>query len=218
MNEAKGVIFDLDGVLVSTDEFHYRGWARLAEEEGIAFTREDNHRQRGVSRMESLEILLEKSPRAYSDAEKVELAARKNGYYVELLDGLTPADTLAGAREMLAALRQRGVKLAVGSSSRNTPLIMARAGLCDDFDAVADGNDIQRSKPDPEVFLLAAERLGLSPEECIVVEDAEAGVEAARRGSMRVFAIGPADRHPDVDSRADSLEGVTAEQLLAAGQ
>jgi len=213
----RGVIFDLDGVLVTTDEFHYQSWNRLAQDEGIPFSREDNHRQRGVSRMESLEVLLEKADRAYSDEEKLEMATRKNSYYVEFLQDLTPDDALPGARAMLDALRAEGIGLAVGSSSRNTPLIMAKVGLTRYFDAVADGNDITNSKPDPEVFLIAAERLGLRPEECVVVEDAEAGIEAARRGGMRVFAIGPAERHPDVASRAEDLLHVTPQDMLNAG-
>ncbi len=211
----QGVIFDLDGVLVTTDEYHYRGWKRLAEEKGIPFTHEDNHRLRGVSRMESLEIILERATHAYSQAEKLEMAERKNRYYVELLQDLTPADTLPGARALLEGLRKRGMKLAVGSSSRNTPLIMAKVDLNRYFNAVADGNDITNSKPDPEVFLIAAERLGLRPEACLVVEDAEAGVEAARRAGMAVFAIGPAERHPGCVNRADGLDEVKAERMLS---
>lgn len=214
----KGVIFDLDGVLVVTDECHYKGWKRLADEEGIPFTHEDNHRLRGVSRMDSLELLLEKASRQYTDAEKLEMATRKNNYYVAFLEDVTPADALPGSRETLERLRAMGIKLAVGSSSRNTPLIMAKVDLSRYFDAVADGNDITNSKPDPEVFLLAAERLGLAPEECVVVEDAEAGVEAARRAGMRVFAIGPAARHPNVQTRADNMAAVTPGDLLAAGE
>ncbi len=209
----KGVIFDLDGVLVSTDEFHYRGWARLAADEGIPFTREDNHRQRGVSRMESLEILLEKSPRRYTGEQKLEMAARKNGYYVAYLQDLAPADVLPGAREILRALRAGGIKLAVGSSSRNTPLIMEKTDLCRYFDAVADGNDLTNSKPDPEVFLLAAKRLKLPPEECVVVEDAEAGAEAARRAGMRVVGVGPAELGP-CDLRVSNIGELTADDLL----
>ncbi len=214
----RGVIFDLDGVLVSTDEFHFQGWRRLAEEEGIPFSREDNHRQRGVSRMESLEVILEKSSRNYSDAEKEEMATRKNDYYRASLENLRPTDALPGAREMLEALRERGIKIAVGSSSKNTPMIMQKVDLKKYMDAVADGNDITHSKPHPEVFLLAAERLGLSPEECVVVEDAEAGVEAARRGGMGVYAIGPVERFPDVRSRSESLQGVSPEDLLSASK
>lgn len=214
VSKIEGVIFDLDGVLVSTDEFHYQGWARLAEDEGIPFTREDNHRQRGVSRMESLEVLLENGDRAYTDEEKLEMATRKNGYYVEFLQSLTPADTLPGAREILVALRDAGVKLAVGSSSRNTPLIMEKVDICGFFDAVADGNDITNSKPDPEVFLLAAERLGLAPEACVVVEDAEAGVEAAKRAGMRAVGVGPADLG-DCDARVTTTADLTVQLLTS---
>jgi beta-phosphoglucomutase len=186
----QGVIFDLDGVLVSTDEYHYLGWKRLADEEGIPFTRADNHRQRGVSRMESLEIVLENAGRTFSEADKREMAERKNRYYVESLQALSPDEALPGARSLLEALKRRGFRLAVGSSSRNAPLIMKKVDLCGFFDAVADGNDITRSKPDPEVFLLAAERLGLDPAHCLVIEDAEAGVDAARAAGMRCIGIG----------------------------
>lgn len=213
----KGVIFDLDGVLVTTDEFHYQAWNKLAEDEGIPFTREDNHRQRGISRAASLDVLLEKSPRAYSQAEKDEMMERKNNTYRKLLDTLTPDDLLPNALEMVRALRKRGIKVAVGSASRNTPAIMKQVGLDTEVDAVADGNDAKNSKPDPEVFLLAAERLGLEPSECLVVEDAPAGVEAGRRGGMAVFAIGPKERHPDVPNRAETLADVTPDELLAAG-
>lgn len=210
----KGVIFDLDGVLVTTDELHYQGWKRLAEDEGIPFTKQDNQRQRGVSRMESLEVLLEKASRSYSDDEKQEMASRKNDYYRATLRGLTAEDALPGAREMLRELRKRGVQIAVASASRNTPTIMERTDLKKEVDAVADGNETTRSKPDPEVFLLAAQKLGLPPEECLVVEDAAAGIEAGRRAGMDVFAIGPADRHPDVERRAERIADLTADRLL----
>jgi beta-phosphoglucomutase len=211
MREAQGamtlqaVIFDLDGVIVSTDECHYRGWRRLAEEEGIPFTREDNHRQRGVSRMESLAVLLEKAPRVYSEAEKQEMAARKNGYYRDMLGNLSAADILPGAREVMDALRARGIRIAIGSSSRNAGLILERIGLADAFDAVADGNAITRSKPDPEVFQVAARKLGVPPEACLVVEDAAAGVAAARAAGMRCLAVGAAQDAPGADYRAPDL-------------
>ncbi len=214
----KGVIFDLDGVLVSTDEFHYQGWDRLAQEEAIPFTREDNHRQRGVSRMESLDILLEKSQKSYSEQEKVGMATRKNSYYVEFLQDLTPDDALPGARAMLEGLRKRGIKLAVGSSSRNTPLIMEKVELNRYFDAVADGNDITNSKPDPEVFLIAAERLGLKPAECLVVEDAEAGVQAALAAGIAVLGIGDPARLPRALCVVEGLDAIDADNLLAIGE
>ena len=211
----RGVIFDLDGVLVTTDEMHYRGWARLAEEEGIPFDRKQNERQRGVSRMESLEVMLERATRSYSETEKHAMAERKNAYYRDFLKTLTPADTLPGTREMLTALRTRGIRLAVGSSSRNTPLILQLTGLADAFDAVADGNDITRSKPFPDVFLIAAERLQLPPEDCLVVEDAPAGIEAGRRAGMAVFGIDALGILSDVPHKAESLAGVTVDALLS---
>jgi len=213
----RGVIFDLDGVLVTTDDLHYRGWKQLADEEGIYFDRQINERLRGVSRMESLEILLERSPRTYTPPQKIALADRKNATYCRLLETLTPKDLLPGAVETVVELRRRGIKTAIASSSKNTPLIMDRLGLGPYFDAVADGNDIQRSKPDPEVFLLAAERLGLAPAECLVVEDALAGIEAGRRGGMPVFGIGTAEKLPGVERLAPDLAHVTVDQLLAAG-
>ena len=213
----RAVIFDLDGVVVTTDEFHYRAWRQLADEEGIYFDRNINHRLRGVSRMESLEIVLERSPRTYTPEEKLRLAERKNATYRESLRALTPADVLPGAREILIELRRRGIKLAVGSSSKNTPVILERTGLAEHFDAVTDGNDITHSKPDPEVFLLAAQRLGIPPGECLVVEDALAGVEAARRAGMAVFGIGTPESLPGVQHLAASLAHVTADRLFAAG-
>jgi beta-phosphoglucomutase len=213
----RGVIFDLDGVLVSTDELHYRAWSRLAEEEGIPFDRAVNHRMRGISRMASLEVLLEQASRAYAPREKSEMAERKNGYFRALLRTLTPQDALPGARAMLRALRARHIKLAVASASRNTPLIMARVALEADVDAVVDGNDVTRPKPDPQCFLLAARRLGLEPPECLVVEDAAAGIEAGRRAGMAVFGIGTRDRLPGVKHVAENLAAVSIEALLAAG-
>lgn len=201
----KAVIFDLDGVLVSTDELHYQGWKTLADREGIYFDREINNRLRGVSRMESLEIILERAARQYSDSEKQEMAAYKNGVYAALLDSLTPDDRLEGVTDCLAALRAGGYKLAIGSSSKNTPKILARTGLDAEFDAVSDGNNISRSKPDPEVFLKAAEFLGIAPELCAVVEDAEAGIQAAKAAGMLAVAVGDARKSPLADRRLDSL-------------
>ena len=212
-----GVIFDLDGVLVTTDEFHYLAWKKLAEQERLPFSRELNQRLRGVGRMESLEIILEQTDRRYTDARKMEMASRKNATYRRMLAGLTAADRLPGAMDMVRSLKQLGVKVAVGSSSRNTPLILERTGLADQFEVVVDGNDISRSKPDPEVFLLAAQRLGLRPAECLVVEDAPAGVEAARRAGMPVLAIDSRNALGDEPFRAASLADLTAAQLLSCG-
>lgn len=206
MEKLQGVIFDLDGVIVSTDDCHYRAWKKMADEEGIEFDREINERLRGVSRMDSLEIILEKTTKAYSDAEKQEMATRKNNYYVELIGALTPADILPGAMDVLNWLKEHGIKVAIGSSSRNTPIILRQIGLDGFFDAVADGNQITRSKPDPEVFLLAAKLLGLDPAVCMVVEDADAGVEAALAGGMRVLGVGSAMNNESATYRAETLE------------
>ncbi|MBP3540364.1 MAG: beta-phosphoglucomutase [Clostridia bacterium] len=206
MEKLQGVIFDLDGVIVSTDDCHYRAWKKMADEEGIEFDREINERLRGVSRMDSLEIILEKATKAYSDAEKQEMATRKNNYYVELIGALTPADILPGAMDVLNWLKEHGIKVAIGSSSRNTPIILRQIGLDGFFDAVADGNQITRSKPDPEVFLLAAKLLGLDPAVCMVVEDADAGVEAALAGGMRVLGVGSAMNNESATYRAETLE------------
>ena len=180
----QGIIFDLDGVLCSTDEYHYQAWKTLADQLNIPFDRERNNLLRGVSRMESLSIILEKSERTYSEQEKQAFAEQKNALYRTLLRQMSPADVSDEVRETLRFLRESGLKLAVGSSSKNTPFILERIGLGDFFDAVADGNCITYSKPNPEVFLKAAEMIGLPPERCLVVEDAHAGVEAAVAGSF----------------------------------
>lgn len=214
-NQILGVIFDLDGVIVSTDNCHYLAWKRMADEEGIPFDRTVNERLRGVSRMESLEIILERVPNAYTDEEKAEMAARKNAYYVELIQDLTPADVLPGAMDVLSLLRSRGVKIAIGSSSKNTPVILKQIGLDGAFDAVADGNGITHSKPDPEVFLLAAKLLSLKPENCLVVEDADAGVEAAIAGGMRTLGVGFAAANPQATFSAADLVQANFNTILS---
>ena len=190
--ELKGIIFDLDGVIVSTDEQHYLGWKALADRLGIPFTREVNSRFRGVSRMACMNILEELGGKHYTDSEKIAYADWKNEYYRELLDQMSPADLSQEVRSTLDALRARGLKLAVGSSSKNAKFILQRIGLSDYFDAVSDGTNISRSKPDPEVFLKAAEYLGLAPSDCLVVEDAVSGVEAAHAGGMKAATVGDA--------------------------
>ncbi len=188
----KGVIFDLDGVLVSTDELHYQAWKRLAEELGIpSFTREDNLRQRGVSRMDSLEVVLEKTDQVFSAEEKAALADQKNHYYREMLQNLSPADVLPGSIKTVQELKSRGILTAVGSASKNAPLILEKTGLLSMMDQISCGLDVTKSKPDPEVFLVAAEKLDLAPEECLVIEDAKAGIDAAKAGGMKSLAVGP---------------------------
>ena len=185
----KAVIFDLDGVIVSTDDCHYEAWKKMADEEGIYFDKTINNRLRGVSRMESLEIVLERAAKEYSEEEKLQLAERKNGYYKEFITKLTPADILPGAMNTLDELRANGIKIAIGSSSKNTPVILKQIGLSDYFDSVSDGNNIANSKPDPEVFLKAADMLGIPYGECMIVEDADAGIEAGKRAGMKTVSV-----------------------------
>ncbi|MCR5736357.1 MAG: beta-phosphoglucomutase [Eubacterium sp.] len=207
----KGVIFDLDGVLVSTDELHFQAWKRLADELGITtFTRADNVRQRGVSRMASLEIVLEKSDKQFSEEEKVELADRKNGYYVDMLNDLDDSALLPGATETLQMLHEKGILTAVGSASKNAPLILEKTGLLPLIDKISCGLDVTKSKPDPEVFLVAAKKLELSPEDCLVVEDAAAGVEAAKNGGMKSLGVGP--HHAELGADYDSENLATVNQ------
>lgn len=188
----KAVIFDLDGVLVFTDKFHFKAWKALADELGIYFDEAINNRLRGVSRMESLEIVLERSDKTYTEKEKLAFAAKKNEIYCGYLTAMTENDVTEEVRCTLTKLKEKGYKIAVGSSSKNAKLILEKVKLLDVFDKIADGNDIQKSKPDPEVFLKAAEFLGVEPESCYVVEDAEAGVIAGNRANMKTIATGDA--------------------------
>lgn len=200
------VIFDLDGVLVSTDELHYQAWRAIAEKLGVPFTREDNMRQRGVSRMESLEVVLEKCPRTFTSEEKQALATEKNDLYRSMLADLGPGDALPGVRDTLAMLHARGIVTAVGSSSKNTPEILRRTGLEQEMQVVVSGLDITHSKPHPEVFSKAGKRAGFRPEECLVVEDAETGVQAGKAAGMRVLAVGAAQENRQADFRFPTLE------------
>ena len=186
----RAAIFDLDGVLVFTDQFHYQAWKKMADEMGIYFDEEINNRLRGVSRMDSLEIILERyEGEPLSEQKKQELAAQKNETYRSLLQTMTPADVTDEVRETLAEIRRRGYGIALGSSSKNAKFILERVGLTDAFDRISDGNNITKSKPDPEVFVKAAEYLGERPEDCLVVEDAEAGIDAGIAGGMKTAAI-----------------------------
>lgn len=187
------VIFDLDGVLVFSDKYHYQAWKKMADEMGIYFDEKINNRLRGVSRMASLEIILEKyTGKPLDDEQKEALAARKNEYYRELLGNMQPSDVTDNVRYTLKQLKADGYKVAIGSSSKNTKYILERVGLSDAFDAISDGTNIVNSKPHPEVFLKAAEFLGSEPTRCIVVEDSESGIDAALAGGMHSAAIGDA--------------------------
>ena len=200
------VIFDLDGVICFTDEYHYRAWKAMADSIGVPFDREINNRLRGVSRMASLDIVLENYSGTMSDAEKHALAEQKNELYKTYLAEMTPADLPEPVRHTLDALRARGYQLAIGSSSKNAPFILQQIGLGGWFDAVSDGNNITHSKPDPEVFLKAAQMLCMEPEHCLVVEDAVSGAEAAHRGGMRCACVGDAAREQAGDYNLNNIE------------
>ena len=209
----KAFLFDLDGVLTDTSELHFLGWKRLAEEEGILFTREDNEALRGVSRRESLNLLLQ--GRQVSDQQAQEMMERKNGYYVELVRQMTPADLLPGAREMIEDIRRLGLKQAIVSSSKNAWLVLERLQIGELFDAVIDGNARARSKPHPDLFILAAQAVGVPLQNCLVVEDAQAGVQAAHAAGMPALGLGPQERVGAAELVFPSLADHTAREVLA---
>lgn len=190
--EIKAVIFDLDGVIVSTDKYHYQAWKCIASKENIDFNRTINNKLRGVSRGESLEIILENANKEYTRDEKAILLEEKNDIYKSLLANLSSSEILEGVSEVIDYLRSNNIKVAIGSSSKNASLILEKIGLSNTFDEIVDGTMILKSKPNPEVFILAANKLGVDLKDCLVVEDAEAGVEAALAGKMKVAAVGDA--------------------------
>ena len=187
--QKKAVIFDLDGVICFTDKYHYLAWKALADRLGIYFDEKINDRLRGVSRMASLEIILERATEEYTREQKEAFAEEKNNTYRDLLKNMSPADLTDEVKNTLIELRNRGYKLSIGSSSKNTKFILGQIGLADFFDAIADGTDITHSKPDPEVFLCSAKKIGIDPKDCAVVEDAKAGIQAAKAGGMTALAL-----------------------------
>ena len=209
MTDIRAIIFDLDGVICSTDRYHYLAWKALADRLDIPFDEQKNKLLRGVSRMESLEIILGDRSSHFSEQEKWELAEEKNRIYREYLQTMRPSDLSKDTRYALQTLRKRGYLLAIGSSSKNTRQILAQLGLEHFFDAVADGTQITRSKPDPEVFLLAASLLDISPEQAIVIEDAESGVQAAETGHFRVIGIRSRENDPNSDITIKKLSDLT---------
>lgn len=186
----RACIFDLDGVIVDTARYHFLAWKRLADNLKINFSGKDNERLKGVSRMDSLEIILELGGLHLDKSKKEEYAALKNQWYVEFINKMTPGEVLPGAVEFINEIRKAGIRTAIGSASKNTPLILERVGIRDLFDAVADGNVVHKAKPDPEVFLTAAQMLGALPADCVVFEDAIAGVRAAINAGMLCVGVG----------------------------
>lgn len=211
----RAALFDLDGVLVDTAKYHYLAWKRLAGELGFDFLPEHNERLKGVSRMRSLEILLEVGGVSLPTHEQEALAAKKNAWYVQMLGGLRADEVLPGARETLHALRARGIKTALGSASKNSPLILEKLGIAPLLDAVIDGNVADRAKPDPQVFILGAQALGVSPRECVVFEDAAAGIEAAHAGGMLTVGVGEKENLPEADMLVPGLYALNIDQMMA---
>jgi len=199
LDNIKGAIFDLDGVIVDTAKYHYLAWARLAKELGFDFTLQDNERLKGVSRVKSLEILIEIGDKNFSEAEKNIMAEKKNNWYVDYIKEMDESELLRGAKEYIMQLRNQGVKIALGSASKNAPMILENLKIVELFDAVIDGNRVSKAKPDPEVFILGALELGLESADCVVFEDAEAGVEAAKHAGMKVVGIGDKEILKDAD-------------------
>lgn len=205
LKNIKGALFDLDGVIVDTAKYHYLAWKRLAGELGFEFTEEDNERLKGVSRMRSLEILLEVGGITGTEEEKLQMAEKKNNWYVEYIRKMDESEILKGAKEYLQKLRGEGMKIALGSASKNAPMILDNLGITDLFDAIIDGNKVSKAKPDPEVFLLGARELALEAADCVVFEDAEAGIEAARRAGMGTVGIGKKEILKEADMVVNGL-------------
>jgi len=214
MRKIKALLFDLDGVLVDTAKYHYKAWRSLANGLGFDFTEKDNERLKGVSRIRSLEILLEIGNYEATEYEKLEFAAQKNKQYVEFISKIDTSEILPGVTEFLESAKAAGLKLALGSNSKNAPLILDRTGLEHYFDAVIDGNKLVKAKPNPEVFLKGAAGVEADPEECVVFEDAAAGIEAAKNAGMKAIGIGDPDVLSEADTAVPGFDGLTLDELL----
>lgn len=215
MSDIKGFIFDLDGVIVDTAKYHYQAWRRLAQSLGFDLSLEDNERLKGISRMASLDIVLSIGGIRGDEGQKSAWAAQKNAWYVELISAMGPEEILPGADSFILRARERGLRTAIGSASKNTPGILASLGISELFDVIIDGNRTARAKPDPEVFLLAAQDLGLPPATCVVFEDAAAGAEAAKRAGMACVGIGSPSNLPLADLTIRSFRGIGPETIIS---
>lgn len=212
----KGLLFDLDGVLVDTAKYHFLAWKKIADELGIEFTEKDNERLKGVSRDRSFSIILEIGGCALPQEERADYCSRKNSFYLDYIMEITGDEILPGAREFLEDVKRKGYKIALGSASKNSKVILDRLQLTDLFDAIVDGTNVHTAKPDPEVFLKGAKDLHLSNGECIVFEDAEAGIEAAHRGGMLAVGIGSRDLLTEADINIPGFAGITIEEIETA--
>jgi len=215
MSQIQACLFDLDGVLVDTAVYHYKAWKRLANELGFDFTEIQNEELKGISRVKSLELILGWGGVSKTEMEKTELATRKNNWYVNMITQMQPSEILPGAKEFLIALKKAGYKTALGSASKNSGVILEKVGITYLFDAIIDGNSVTASKPNPEVFLKGAEAVGVTPEACVVFEDAIAGVEAGKAGGMKVVGIGLPEVLINADLVVSGLHEMTLENLIA---
>ena len=210
----RGMIFDLDGVIVDTAQYHYLAWKELADSMGIRFTKQDNERLKGVSRVRSLDIILEIGQKTLSGDQKQVYLDQKNNRYLEYIHKLQEEEILPGVKEFIQDARAQGFRTAIGSASKNTELILQTLRIRNLFDAVIDGTKVTKAKPDPEVFAKGAEALSIPPEECVVFEDAQAGIEAAHNAGMIAVGIGSRDRLPDADINLDGFAGITPQNLI----
>ncbi len=214
MNTPKAIIFDLDGVLTDTSEYHYQAWKHLADDEGIPFTQEENDAHlRGVGRRDSLMYLLK--GRKVSEEQMQEMMGRKNRYYTELIKNMSPKEVVAGGVDLLKEIRQAGIKTAIASASRNTTTVLQRLEITSYFDGIADGNSVVNGKPAPDVFVFAAGIVNTSVVDCLGIEDANAGIEAIKAAGMMALGIGPKERFPKADKVMDNLENKNLQDLLA---
>lgn len=216
--QIKACIFDLDGVIVDTAKYHFKAWKRLTDQLGISFSEDENERLKGVSRMASLEIILELGARSLTEKQKIEYATLKNEWYVEYISRMTPDEILPGVFEFISEIRDANIKVALGSASKNTPMILERTGIKRLFDAVADGNNVSRAKPDPEVFLTAARLVNVSGGECVVFEDAVAGVQAALNAGMKCIGIGSENILREAHLVISGLNHMNLEKLKTFGK
>lgn len=213
MTTIKACIFDLDGVIVDTAVYHYKAWKRLANELGFELTEEQNENLKGVSRMASLDLILQWGGVTKTEAEKEELANRKNNWYVDMIEKMTPDEILPGSKEFLQSCLDAGLKTALGSASKNSMTILEKIGIAHFFNVVIDGNKVSKPKPNPEVFLKGAEELGIPAANCVVFEDAIAGIDAAHNGGMKAIGIGSPGVLTKADLVVSGLNKMTLEQL-----
>ncbi|MDZ7897628.1 MAG: beta-phosphoglucomutase [Arcicella sp.] len=213
MTKVKACLFDLDGVIVDTAIYHFQAWRRLANELGFDFTEHQNEQLKGISRMESLELILGWGNVTLTEEEKLDWATRKNDWYLDLVKEMTPDEVLPGVKDFLILLRENNIKIALGSASKNSKLILERIEMLSYFDAIIDGNNITKGKPNPQVFLMGAEATDCKPEECVVFEDALAGVQAGKLGGMRVVGVGSPEVLTEADVVISTFEEMTLEML-----